>query len=201
MLAGWPGFRRSTGSTGGTTSPSWSGTRRSPGGEWLVGRLTEPRGCSTWVAAAGCRRRGSWSARASAPSASACPRPCWRSPSGRRPATGICAATCGRSRSSVIRLRRRSFALIMLSRRDIPPLLTQLRGPKLLQVAVVLGDFDELPISSSWGAGHGDRVPARRARGSRRAGRVAILEVNEVRAEAERNRLEVRIYLRATGSD
>ena len=38
----------------------------------------------------------------------------------------------------------------MLPKADIPPLLSQvrgqLRGPKLLQIAMVLGDFDQFPI-------------------------------------------------------
>jgi len=95
------------------------------------------------------------------------------------------------------------FAFIMLPRRDVLPLLTQLRGqlrgPKLLQVAMVLGDFDEFPISFMGVPATATAYPPDElARLVERAG-FAILEVNEVKAEAERNRLEVQIYLRAKG--
>lgn len=95
------------------------------------------------------------------------------------------------------------FSLIMLARADIPPLLSQvraqLRGPKLLQIAMVLGDFDALPIVFL-----GEPVaataypPEELAQVVERAG-FEILDLNEVEAEAEPNRLEVQIYLRATG--
>jgi SAM-dependent methyltransferase len=95
------------------------------------------------------------------------------------------------------------FALIMLPRRDIPPLLTQLRGqlrgPKLLQVAMVLGDFDELPISFLGVPATATAYPPDELAGLVERAGFAILEMNEVRAEAERNRLEVQIYLRAEG--
>lgn len=95
------------------------------------------------------------------------------------------------------------FAFIMLPRQDIPPLLSrlrgQLRGPKLLQVAMVLGDFDEFPISFlGVPAAATAYPPDELAHLVERAG-FAILDVNEVKAEAERNRLEVQIYLRAAG--
>ncbi|HYQ68853.1 class I SAM-dependent methyltransferase [Actinophytocola sp.] len=93
------------------------------------------------------------------------------------------------------------FALIMLPRRDILPLLTQLRGqlrgPRLLQVAMVLGDFDELPISFLGVPATATAYPPDELAGLVERAGFAILEVNEVRAEAERNRLEVQIYLRA----
>lgn len=95
------------------------------------------------------------------------------------------------------------FSLIMLTRRDIPPLLSQvraqLRGPKLLQIAMVLGDFDAFPIVFL-----GEPVaataypPEELALLVERAG-FEILDLNEVGAEAEPNRLEVQIYLRAKG--
>jgi SAM-dependent methyltransferase len=96
------------------------------------------------------------------------------------------------------------FAFIMLPRRDILPLLTQLhgqlRGPKLLQVAMVLGDFDEFPINFMGVPATATAYPPDElARLVERAG-FAILEVNEVKAEAERNRLEVQIFLRAKGA-
>lgn len=95
------------------------------------------------------------------------------------------------------------FSLIMLSRAEIPPLLRQvrerLRGPKLLQLAMVLGDFDALPIVFL-----GEPVaataypPEELCHVVERAG-FEILNLNEVEAEAEPNRLEVQIYLRAKG--
>jgi SAM-dependent methyltransferase len=96
------------------------------------------------------------------------------------------------------------FSLIMLARRDIVPLLsqvrTQLRGPKLLQLAMVLGDFDAFPIVFL-----GEPVaataypPEELALVVERAG-FEILDLNEVGVEAEPNRLEVQIYLRAKGA-
>ncbi|TDV52395.1 class I SAM-dependent methyltransferase [Actinophytocola oryzae] len=96
------------------------------------------------------------------------------------------------------------FAFIMLPRRDIPPLLStlrgQLRGPKLLQVAMVLGDFDQFPISfMGVPAAATAYPPDELAQVVERAG-FRILDVDEVKAEAERNRLEVQIYLRAQGN-
>lgn len=93
------------------------------------------------------------------------------------------------------------FSLIMLPRRDIPPLLSQLRGqlrgPKLLQVAMVLGDFDEFPVVFMGAPMNATAYPPDElAQVVERAG-FEILELTEVEAEAERNRLEVQIYLRA----
>jgi SAM-dependent methyltransferase len=93
------------------------------------------------------------------------------------------------------------FSLIMLPRRDIPPLLEQLRGqlrgPKLLQVAMVLGDFDEFPVVFMGVPMTATAYPPDElARLVERAG-FEILNLTEVKAEAERNRLEVQIYLRA----
>lgn len=95
------------------------------------------------------------------------------------------------------------FALIMLPRRDIEPLLSrlrgQLRGPKLLAVAMVLGDFDQFPISFLGAPAAATAYPPDElGQLVERAG-FEILEVTEVDAEAERNRLEVQIYLRARG--
>jgi SAM-dependent methyltransferase len=93
------------------------------------------------------------------------------------------------------------FSLIMVPRRDIPPLLSQLRGqlrgPKLLQVAMVLGDFDEFPVVFMGAPMTATAYPPDElAQVVERAG-FEILELTEVKAEAERNRLEVQIYLRA----
>jgi SAM-dependent methyltransferase len=95
------------------------------------------------------------------------------------------------------------FAFVMLPRREIPPLLTRLRerlrGPKLLQVAMVLGDFDRFPINFMGVPAEVTAYPPDElTRLVERAG-FTILAVDEVEAEVERNRLEVQIYLRAEG--
>ncbi|MFC4853628.1 class I SAM-dependent DNA methyltransferase [Actinophytocola glycyrrhizae] len=96
------------------------------------------------------------------------------------------------------------FSLLMLPKGDIPPLLaqlrSQLRGPKLLQISMVLGDFDQFPIIFM-----GEPIavtaypPDDLAHVVERAG-FECLDLREVKAEAERNRLEVQLFLRATGN-
>lgn len=96
------------------------------------------------------------------------------------------------------------FSLIMLPKNDVLPLLTQLRGqlrgPKLLQVAMVLGDFDQFPIVFM-----GEPIavtaypPDDLAHVVERAG-FECLDLTEVKAEAEKNRLEVQLFLRAKGN-
>lgn len=95
------------------------------------------------------------------------------------------------------------FSLIMLPKGDIPLLLYRLRGllrgPKLLQIAMVLGDFDQFPIIFM-----GEPIavtaypPDDLAHVVERAG-FECLDLREVKAEAERNRLEVQLFLRAKG--
>lgn len=92
------------------------------------------------------------------------------------------------------------FSLLMLSKADIPPLLrqvrSQLRGPRLLQLSMVLGDFDEFPIVFL-----GEPVtvaaypPDELAKVVEDAG-FELVNLQEVNAEAEPNRVEVQIYLR-----
>jgi SAM-dependent methyltransferase len=96
------------------------------------------------------------------------------------------------------------FSFIMLPRRDIPPLLSQLRsqlrGPALLELAMVLGDFDEFPIVFMGAPTSVTAYPPDElAHVVERAG-FEVLNLVEVEAEAERNRLEVQIYLRAKGA-
>ncbi|MFI7675407.1 class I SAM-dependent methyltransferase [Actinophytocola sp. NPDC049390] len=96
------------------------------------------------------------------------------------------------------------FSLIMLPKADVPPLLSQLRsqlrGPKLLQIAMVLGDFDEFPIVFM-----GEPIavtaypPDDLAHVVERAG-FECLDLREIKAEAEKNRLEVQLFLRAKGA-
>jgi SAM-dependent methyltransferase len=95
------------------------------------------------------------------------------------------------------------FSLIMLPKADIPPLLSQLRsqlrGPRLLQVSMVLGDFDQFPIVFM-----GEPIavtaypPDDLAHVVERAG-FECLDLSEVKAVADRNRLEVQLFLRAKG--
>jgi len=96
------------------------------------------------------------------------------------------------------------FSLIMLPKADIPPLLSQirsqLRGPKLLQIAMVLGDFDQFPILFlGVPAAVSAYPPDELAHVVERAG-FELVNLREVKAEAEPNRIEVQIYLRAKGA-
>ncbi len=95
------------------------------------------------------------------------------------------------------------FSLIMLPKIDIPPLLSQvrrqLRGPKLLQIAMVLGDFDQFPIIFlGEPAAVSAYPPDELAHVVERAG-FEVVNLTEVKGEAEPNRIEVQIFLRATG--
>jgi SAM-dependent methyltransferase len=96
------------------------------------------------------------------------------------------------------------FSLIMLPKGDIPPLLSQLRsqlrGPKLLQIAMVLGDFDQFPIIFlGVPAAVSAYPPDELAHVVERAG-FELVDLREVKAEAEPNRLEVQIFLRASAT-
>jgi SAM-dependent methyltransferase len=96
------------------------------------------------------------------------------------------------------------FSLLMLPKTDIPSLLaqvrSQLRGPKLLQVAMVLGDFDGFPILFlGVPAAVSAYPPDELAHIVGQAG-FELLDLREVKAEAEPNRIEVQIYLRASGN-
>ncbi len=93
------------------------------------------------------------------------------------------------------------FSLITLPKSDIPPLLRGvrevLRGPRLLQVAMVLGDFDEFPISFLGVPMKASAYPPDELREVVTGAGFEIVELREVAAEAEPNRLEVQLYLRA----
>jgi SAM-dependent methyltransferase len=96
------------------------------------------------------------------------------------------------------------FSLIMLPKADIPTLLGQvrgqLRGPKLLQIAMVLGDFDQLPILFLGApAAVSAYPPDELAHVVEQAG-FELVNLREVKAEAEPNRIEVQIFLRAKGA-
>lgn len=93
------------------------------------------------------------------------------------------------------------FSLIMLPKADIPPLLRglreHLRGPKLLQVAMVLGDFDQFQISFLGVPAQVCAYPPDELRQVVTDAGFEVTELREVAAEAEPNRIEVQIYLRA----
>ena len=93
------------------------------------------------------------------------------------------------------------FSLIMLPTADIPPLLRGvrelLRGPRLLQVAMVLGDFDRFPISFLGVPTQVCAYPPDELRQVVADAGFEIAELREVAAEAEPNRIEVQLYLRA----
>jgi len=93
------------------------------------------------------------------------------------------------------------FSLIMLPKADIPLLLSGvrklLRGPRLLQVAMVLGDFDRFPISFLGVPTEVCAYPPDELRQVVADAGFEITELREVAAEAEPNRIEVQLYLRA----
>lgn len=94
-----------------------------------------------------------------------------------------------------------NFSLLMISKADLPPLLsqvrTQLRGPGLLQVAMVLGDFDELPILFLGAPAKVTAYPPDELTRVVEAAGFEVTNLRELQAEAEPNRIEVQIYLRA----
>jgi SAM-dependent methyltransferase len=93
------------------------------------------------------------------------------------------------------------FALLMLPRSDIPTLLerirAQLRGPKLLLVSMVHGDFDSFPISFLGAPTNVSAYPPDKLRDTVAAAGFEVLELKEVESEAEPGRIEVQLYLRA----
>jgi SAM-dependent methyltransferase len=95
------------------------------------------------------------------------------------------------------------FTLLMLPRRDIPPMLTKirgwLRGPKLLLISMVHGDFDFFPISFLGAATNVTAYPPETMRQLVTEAGFEVLELREVEAEAEPGRIEVQQYVRARG--
>jgi SAM-dependent methyltransferase len=93
------------------------------------------------------------------------------------------------------------FSLIMLPKSDIPQLLRELhgrlRGQRLLQIAMVLGDFDRFPISFLGVPAEVCAYPPDELRQVVADAGFETLELREVAAEAEPNRIEVQLYLRA----
>jgi SAM-dependent methyltransferase len=93
------------------------------------------------------------------------------------------------------------FSLIMLPKADIPRLLSQvhsqLRGPRLLQIAMVLGDFDRFPISFLGVPTEVCAYPPDDLKQVVADAGFETIELREAAAEAEPNRIEVQLYLRA----
>jgi SAM-dependent methyltransferase len=93
------------------------------------------------------------------------------------------------------------FAFLMLPRDDIPAVLAalrgQLRGPKLLLVSMVHGDFDFFPISFLGAPTHVSAYPPATLREVVTDAGYEVLELQEVEAVAEPERVEVQLYLRA----
>ncbi len=94
-----------------------------------------------------------------------------------------------------------NFSLIMVRKADVPPLLSQLRaqlrGPGLLQVAMVLGDFDELPIVFLGAPAKVTAYPPDELTRVVEAAGFEVTTLREITAEAEPNRTEIQLYLRA----
>jgi SAM-dependent methyltransferase len=93
------------------------------------------------------------------------------------------------------------FALLMLPRADIPPLLEQvrsrLRGPKLLLVSMVHGDFDSFPLSFLGVQTGVSAYPPDKLREVVAGAGFEVLGLEEIEAKAEPGRIEVQLYLRA----
>lgn len=93
------------------------------------------------------------------------------------------------------------FALLMLPRRDVPPVLRglreRLRGPGLLTMAMVEGDFDELPLSFLGVGIHVTAFPSQQLRDLVAEAGFEVLELDEVDVEMEPGRSERQQYLRA----
>jgi SAM-dependent methyltransferase len=97
------------------------------------------------------------------------------------------------------------FALLMLPRGDIPPLLekirTRLRGPKLLLISMVHGDFDFFPIVFLGAPTSVSAYPPATLREVVTDAGYEVLDLQEIEAEAEPGRIEVQLYLRARAKD
>ncbi|TDQ04360.1 2-polyprenyl-3-methyl-5-hydroxy-6-metoxy-1,4-benzoquinol methylase [Labedaea rhizosphaerae] len=93
------------------------------------------------------------------------------------------------------------FALLMLRRRDIPPLLRRcrelLRGPKLLSIGMVVSDFDMFPISFLGVPTHVTAYPPADLRQLVEDAGFEVLDVREHEVQAEPGRVEPQVFLRA----
>lgn len=93
------------------------------------------------------------------------------------------------------------FVLLMMAKADVPPLLSQLhgllRGPKLLAVSMVEGDFDSFPINFLGSPTEVSAYPPEQLRQLHDDAGFEVLEIREFQAQAEPGRVENQLYLRA----
>lgn len=93
------------------------------------------------------------------------------------------------------------FALLMLPRKDIPPLLSHcrdlLRGPRLLSLGMVISDLDMFPISFFGVATHVTAYPPAALRQLVTDAGYEVIEMRELDVEVEPGRIEPQVYLRA----
>src|SRR5437667_6955377 len=98
-----------------------------------------------------------------------------------------------------------NFSLLMLPRSDIPVLFenlrAHLRGPKLLLISMVHGDFDSFQINFLGSPTIVSAYPPDKLRDVVTEAGYEVLELKEVEAEAEPGRIEVQLYLRARAVD
>lgn len=94
------------------------------------------------------------------------------------------------------------FALLMLSKADIAETLVaireQLRGPKLLLLSMVQGDWDAFPVNFLGSPTTVSAYPPAELRQAVEDAGFEVLQLREFEAEAEPGRIEVQLYVRAT---
>lgn len=93
------------------------------------------------------------------------------------------------------------FALLMLSKADVERTLVnireQLRGPKLVLISMVQGDFDTFPVNFLGAPTFVSAYPPEQLRQVVADAGFEVSQVLEVEAVAEPGRVEVQLYLRA----
>lgn len=93
------------------------------------------------------------------------------------------------------------FSFVMLPKADVPAVLAKvrsmLRGPRLLQLSTVLGDFDMFPINFLGVPMKASAFPPDELKRLVTDAGFEVTNLIEYEAEAEPNRIEVQLYLRA----
>src|ERR1044072_4725551 len=93
------------------------------------------------------------------------------------------------------------FALLMLPRKDIPPLLSRcrelLRGPRLLCLGMVISDLDMFPISFLGAPTFVTAYPPADLRELVTDAGYEVLDLQEIEVQAEPGPVEPQVYLRA----
>ncbi|WP_051386474.1 class I SAM-dependent methyltransferase [Actinokineospora inagensis] len=96
------------------------------------------------------------------------------------------------------------FSLLMLSKADIEATLraarAALRGPKLLLISMVQGDFDTFPVNFLGAPTTVSAYPPDQLKHIVAEAGFTNVTLNELEAEAEPGRIEVQLYLRATAT-